>query len=692
MPSRTSPRSACNVGRAVAVAAFVAIASTFVLSAAFAQPEASDGAWELRFCAAPFNPPMSDRSAGGYDVDIAEILADELGATATFEWVQFDDEGIRRSLHAGTCDVVIGIGESVSGVINTVPYLRAPYVFAWRTGEDPGIRNLDDPAIADLSVGTYQTGVPSIALRNRGLEGSIREFAPIASAQGPDRHTPVIDALLDGTVDLAIVYAPMVAERERQAPGSLTYVPVEPELELGASIIQFFRIWTIGVRPNDEALRNLLNHALAERWDDVQDAIAAYGIPQLSVSRSRAAPPPPPGTTRVGLIVPTRTPYVHGYEAVGEAARRGAVLAENSIARVAERRDVAFELLVAAAPSEDAMVRAAERLVHAEGVAAIIGGFTPAQVERMGAVVAEGGAVLLNIGAQEDALRNDVCSPTTFHVEASTAMYVDAVVEHHSARGGRSWFVVGDGSASLADRVGRAVQSHDANGDVVGAATVEPGQFAYFDELQAIRATGADTVLVNLGAQETDQFVSQLEIVGLDVDVAIVPSQRGQTRELLYRYLQGAPRHGAGVRPVLWDPAFDVEPAADLNDRYASRNGEPMESAAWAAYAAVLILFEAASVEATGSVDELIAYLTDPETAFDVDKGAPVSFRPWDRQLRQPLVLVEPVSGAEWGSRASTRIALAAVVGTAPPDLGGDVAVADLDRYGDAADASVCAF
>jgi len=236
------------------------------------------------------------------------------------------------------------------------------------------------------------------------------------------------------------------------------------------------------------------------------------------------------------------------------------------------------------------------------------------------------------------------------------------------------------------------VRLHDANEDVVGAATVEPGQFAYFEELQAIRGSGADTVLVNLGAQETDQFVSQAEIFGLEVDVAIVPSQRGQTRELLFRYLQGAPERGGGGRPVLWDPAFDTGPAADLNDRYASRNGEPMESAAWAAYAAVLILFEAAVAGATDGVDALMAYLTDTDTAFDVGKGVPVSFRPWDRQLRQPLVLVEPVAGAEWGSRASTRIALAAVVGTAPSDIGASTGVADLDRYGDDADVTTCAF
>lgn len=652
------------------------------------------GTWELRFCAAPFNAPMSHRDGSGFDLEIARILADELGAYATFEWAQFDAEGIRRSLHAGTCDVVIGIGESVSNVINTVPYLRAPYVFAWRTGEDPGVRSLDDPDIATVRIGTYQTGVPSIALRNRGVEDNIAEFAPIASLQGPDRHTPVLDALVDGRVDLAIVYGPMAAQRAQREEGRITYVPVAPEVELGASIVQFFRILTIGVRPHDEALRNLLNEALTERWEDVQETIDRYGVPQLNVSRPRAAAPKAPGTVRVGVILPTPTLYVHGLEHVGESARRGAVLAENTIARIGTGDSEApFEVLMASAPSDEAMIRAAERFVRAQGALALVGGFTAAQADLIGRVTEAAGAVFMNVGAHEDVLRNELCRPSTFHVAASAAMYVDAIVPFVAdTEGQRSWYLVAvdDQADALRDHVERTVVA--LGGALVGTASVEPGQFVFFDTIQDITSSGADGIVVALPAEEADQFVTQAQLLGVGARVALVPSLRAQTREFLFRSVQGAPEIAATERPALWDAALEVGGAADLNDRYASRNGAPMEAAAWATHAAILMLHQAATIGAGGSAEALIEYLSAATTSFDVGKGADASFRPWDHQLRQPLVLVRPRADAVWGSRASIRIGLASVVGMMPSldEIARDETV--LDRLGQDAGSSRCRF
>lgn len=87
------------------------------------------------------------------------------------------------------------------------------------------------------------------------------------------------------------------------------------------------------------------------------------------------------------------------------------------------------------------------------------------------------------------------------------------------------------------------------------------------------------------------------------------------------------------------------------------------------------------SLEAAALVD----YLEHPDTLFDVHKGAGVSFRPWDHQLRQPLYLVkvDPETERAWD--------LAALVdelpaGTAP----GTDPIARLDRLGDLGPGSSC--
>ncbi len=59
----------------------------------------------------------------------------------------------------------------------------------------------------------------------------------------------------------------------------------------------------------------------------------------------------------------------------------------------------------------------------------------------------------------------------------------------------------------------------------------------------------------------------------------------------------------------------------------------------WAAWASIKSVITA--IRKTGSTDlaELRKFLTQPDTAIDVYKGPPTSFRAWNNQLRQPILL-----------------------------------------------------
>ncbi|HEX2722309.1 MAG TPA: hypothetical protein VHM24_05285 [Gemmatimonadaceae bacterium] len=96
---------------------------------------------------------------------------------------------------------------------------------------------------------------------------------------------------------------------------------------------------------------------------------------------------------------------------------------------------------------------------------------------------------------------------------------------------------------------------------------------------------------------------------------------------------------------ALWSPALEKYGAAQLNDRYAARTGSVMDASAWAGWMCVKIAWEA-SIRASSAESRQIAdYLVRESTAFDGHKGAPLSFRKWDHQLRQPLYAAAPVSG-----------------------------------------------
>jgi ABC-type branched-subunit amino acid transport system substrate-binding protein len=131
---------------------------------------------------------------------------------------------------------------------------------------------------------------------------------------------------------------------------------------------------------------------------------------------------------------------------------------------------------------------------------------------------------------------------------------------------------------------------------------------------------------------------------------------------------------------VLWHPSLERFGAAQLNDRFRARFGAPMDGAAWAGWMAVKVLWEASLRARTTEGAGIRAYLARESTQFDGHKGWPLSFRAWDRQLRQPLYLVAP---AEGGTR---------VVAEVPARRGGDESPSRelLDRLGGDAAASAC--
>ncbi|MEW5929884.1 MAG: ABC transporter substrate-binding protein [Gemmatimonadota bacterium] len=151
-----------------------------------------------------------------------------------------------------------------------------------------------------------------------------------------------------------------------------------------------------------------------------------------------------------------------------------------------------------------------------------------------------------------------------------------------------------------------------------------------------------------------------------------------------------AMRHGAlaarpsgaeGARAEIWHPSLERFGAAQLNDRFRARFAAEMDGPAWAGWMAVKALWEASLRARAVEPAALRAHLERETTRFDGHKGWPLSFRPGDRQLRQPLYLVA-------GTGGTTR-----VVGEVParPAEGGPSASELLDRLGGAPAASACA-
>jgi quinoprotein dehydrogenase-associated probable ABC transporter substrate-binding protein len=651
-----------------------------MVSALFTVPHVAlgQGTWEMRVCADPHNFPASSQRQKGFDNRIAEILADELQAELTYVWAPSGADLVRRVLWPGACDMVMGVADGAMELVSTVPYYQTPYVFVYRQDAEFELDSLEDEVLKTLRISTYPAGAPYTALINQGLRENIVLQQPTIGESGQDRFTPMIEALFRGEVDVAIAYGPDAGYFVQQHAEALKLVPVSPPITDAG--LQMLQTLTIGVRPGDEVFRDRLNIALVQRWEEIQAVFGAYGIPLLPLP----LPLPPEASRtepiRIGAVLPIATGNPAITDPIGEAARVGATMAEDLVGRDAERSGRPLHVLLASGPSKDAAVRAAQRLVSTEGVVALVGGLGEGQAGVLSTVAEARDVLFFNIGSPAVGLRQ-ACRRNTFHVEASTAMYLGGLARWFTGEGQRRWFLVHEASEAgraLQRQARRAVVVAGGGAEVVGSAGLTPDS-AYGDELEHISKVSPDVVLLLLSPEAQELFLSQYTLEGLTFPITGFPYPIMQTREFLTRLRQVAPGESAGYRAALWETSLKRNGAAALNENFISRSGEPMEPAGWAAYAAVKIIVEAITSAKTQETAALVDFLESPAAVFDVSKGPGTSFRRRDHQLRQPLYMVKIDPEANWGYTVSERIELVELVGEllAPaanlPGTGADV-------------------
>jgi len=142
---------------------------------------------------------------------------------------------------------------------------------------------------------------------------------------------------------------------------------------------------------------------------------------------------------------------------------------------------------------------------------------------------------------------------------------------------------------------------------------------------------------------------------GGDYDAVWVVDSDGEfARTLPYRTALPRPVVGdAGLVAEAWAPHFERYGAPQLARRFARAAQRPMTGFDWAAYIATKALLQAALEQSSGpSAAQVLKALNRADFTLDGFKGVRLSFRAWDRQLRQPLLLTDGVG----------------VVGSAPVD------------------------
>ena len=227
---------------------------------------------------------------------------------------------------------------------------------------------------------------------------------------------------------------------------------------------------------------------------------------------------------------------------------------------------------------------------------------------------------VLNVGDASDRLREQDCRPRLFHLLPSERMRADALAQTLVSR---KW-------SKLLLLVGTSPQ------DAVRAAAAQSSIRRYGLQVVAIKP-----FKLSADPRERDLANPLLLTAGTSYDaVWVVDSDGAFARTLPYRISLPRPVVGdAGLVAVAWDAQFERYGAPQVSRRFARSVNRPMTGHDWSAWMAGRALVAAAAATPKGPASAWAQALV--KTPLDGSKGASLSFRPWDGQLRQPVLLTD---------------------------------------------------
>lgn len=225
----------------------------------------------------------------------------------------------------------------------------------------------------------------------------------------------------------------------------------------------------------------------------------------------------------------------------------------------------------------------------------------------------------------DDALRNEQCRANTLHILPSRAMKADALAQYMMKKKWTKWFlVVGNAPEDtlFADALKRSAKRF-------GMKIVTEKKWEHtFD------------------ARKTAQSDVAVFTQSSDYDVLVVADEQGLFGEYLaYRTWLSRPIIGTqGLIATSWHPTHELWGAAQIQHRFYDLAKRNMEEPDYGAYLAVRAIGEAATRTKSNEVKTVQAYLKSSALALQGYKGTALSFRAWDGQLRQSVLLAAPRS------------------------------------------------
>ena len=285
-----------------------------------------------------------------------------------------------------------------------------------------------------------------------------------------------------------------------------------------------------------------------------------------------------------------------------------------------------FELTEAIVPL-DADVVAKAKEVLAGGDRFIIADLEPADLLAVADLPEAKDAVIMNIRSSATALRQEQCRSNVFHVIPDYAMRADALAQYLIWKKWPRWFVIRRDSPQDQDYLAQVKRSAGRFGGKV------------VDEKLYDLPPGARNL--DSGFQQVQAQIPMETEGAPDHDVVwVINSDDDFGDYLLYRTTSPRPVVGTqGLQAIAWDKSYTESGAMHFQNaipRIAHRAPVERDYTAWLGFRA---LADSAMKSGKTTPQEVKAYMLSDAFKLEGFKGQAMSFRTWDHQMRQPIVL-----------------------------------------------------
>src|SRR5271170_6545326 len=289
-----------------------------------------------------------------------------------------------------------------------------------------------------------------------------------------------------------------------------------------------------------------------------------------------------------------------------------------------------FELVESIAPAGGDLA-GAFRVLMARGVRLVVTDIDAQQLLTIAALPDAAHVTLFDSGAADDRLRGVDCRANILHLLPSRAMLADALVQYLVVKRWTNLLLV----------VGRSDGDREFAADIRHAAL----------KFQAHIVEEKPWTFVP-GARRTDtgHFAIQAEVArftqGINYDVLVVADEDDEFGDdLSYRTFDPRPIAGTqGLVPSAWARPHEQWGATQLQNRFLRQAKRWMTDRDYAAWMAVRAVGEAATRTKSADPAAILAFMRGDRFELAAYKGARLSFRSWDGQLRQPVLLADPRS------------------------------------------------